>query len=248
MKKSILTLLGLGVFTLAMAQTPPVAAPPAADENPPTAKDLVPMKVCTQPGFGLGVNLSSNGYGLNLARTLNKSGNLILVLDYKTMNTSIKDYAYVVSGQTLLINADVTLGHLAGFIDWHPFKNSVKIKAGYAILKTGVDVKAGMRDSTKQGIIMMAPSEVGDITTGITFKPSVYLGLGFGRAVPKKRVGFTFELGGYYVGKPDVKFATTGMLEPTSANEPKIQDDLSGLSWLPYLNMSLNFRLGKLNK
>lgn len=45
----------------------------------------------------------------------------------------------------------------------------------------------------------------GNVSGGLKvsgFRP--YLGLGFGRAVPKKRVGVMFELGVQFHGKPEV--------------------------------------------
>lgn len=47
----------------------------------------------------------------------------------------------------------------------------------------------------------------GDINGGVqvnNFRP--YLGLGFGRLIPKKRVGFRFEIGAQFQGKPEVYY------------------------------------------
>ena len=47
--------------------------------------------------------------------------------------------------------------------------------------------------------------ENGDITAGVKVKKvRPYLGLGFGRLIPKKRVGFRFEIGAQFQGKPKI--------------------------------------------
>ena len=70
-----------------------------------------------------------------------------------------------------------------------------------------------------------------------------YLGIGFGRAVPVKRVGVNFEIGAFYQGAPKI-----------TSDNPNIQkliddelDDVIGVlnkwSIYPVLSLKLNFRL-----
>lgn len=71
----------------------------------------------------------------------------------------------------------------------------------------------------------------GNIAGGLEvsgFRP--YLGLGFGRAVPQKRIGVMFELGVQFHGRPDV-YTDAGVLGSTSADGDdsftKIMDKLT---------------------
>jgi hypothetical protein len=106
---------------------------------------------------------------------------------------------------------------------------------------------AQLRDSTPQGDIQISPDEVGQIKAEI--KPSSniapYLGIGFGRAIPKNRVGVSFEIGTYYMGSPNVDFYCTKMLEPTSSMKTVLTDNLSPNQWLPRISLSINVKLTK---
>lgn len=198
--------------------------------------------------LGVGLNLSTNGIGGQLAASFLKNGKLAARLEGRYLTTSLNNYEAAVSGTKLVANATVKLGSIGAMVDYHPFGNGFKLTAGYALLLNDISAVAITKDSTKYGDISIPPNEVGDISFGLSVKPSPYIGLGFGRAVPKKRFGFTFEIGAYYTGAPEVTFKSTGMLEPTSANEPILRENLSGLTWWPVMNFGFNFRLGKIDK
>lgn len=98
--------------------------------------------------------------------------------------------------------------------------------------------------------------ENGDIKGGVkvnNFRP--YLGLGFGRLIPKKRVGFRFEIGAQFQGKPKVYYYDADgkkqvkdvveMVGDNISNEDK--DDITKvMDWLrvyPVLKFSLRGRI-----
>lgn len=57
----------------------------------------------------------------------------------------------------------------------------------------------------KLGDYLLTPDAEGNVKSTLKtngFKP--YVGIGFGRAVPKKRIGFKFDLGAMFWGAPDV--------------------------------------------
>ncbi len=258
-------LLALTISSLSsvFAQSPKPVPPPGSPAKVTTAPGT-PAKVAASPskpevlkmdsslmleprhlGIGFGINFSSNGVGINLAKNLTQKGRFAIRLYGTYMPYSIKNMAFDLDKTALVINADIKLGSIGAILDIHPFGGPFKISAGYAMLLTQINATALTRDSTKQGDIMIPPDEVGKITTGITFNPSPYVGIGFGHAVPRGRVGFNFEFGAYYVGQPKLDFKVSGMLEPTSSQESVLQNNLKGLSWLPVLNMGFNFRLTK---
>lgn len=149
-------------------------------------------------------------------------------------------------GTTLVINGDLKLGALQALIDFHPFKNAFKITGGVAYMLTDVTAIGNVKDSVLQVDILLSPDEVGKIDIGIKVGPICpYVGLGFGRAIPRSRASFNFEIGGYYISQPKVSFVASGMLEPSSANETIIQDNMKGYSWLPVMNFGINFKISK---
>ena len=93
----------------------------------------------------------------------------------------------------------------------------------------------------------------GDINGGVKVKNvRPYLGLGFGRLIPKKRVGFRFELGAQFQGKPKVYYMDNGneidALDKYKDNiDDGTKDDISKvMDWLrvyPVLKFSIRGRI-----
>ena len=95
------------------------------------------------------------------------------------------------------------------------------------------------------GDYFIMPDENGNINAKIKvsgFRP--YLGLGFGRPVPHKRIGCQFDLGLQFWGSPKV-YVNDEELEPEKAGE-ELDDILSIISRIkvfPVLNFRLVYRL-----
>ncbi|MBP3510885.1 MAG: hypothetical protein J6K19_02450 [Prevotella sp.] len=88
-------------------------------------------------------------------------------------------------------------------------------------------------------------NEDGDIRGGMKvkgFRP--YLGLGFGRLIPKNRLGFRFELGAQFQGKPTI-YADGVDLDKTLKEEVKndISDIMDYLTVYPVIKFSLRGRI-----
>ena len=71
------------------------------------------------------------------------------------------------------------------------------------------ELKELVAEAGKAGVVIgdytIPVDKNGNVSGGLkvsNFRP--YVGLGFGRAVPKKRLGVMFELGVQFHGKPDV--------------------------------------------
>jgi len=250
MRKTLLSLFSL-LFSLHLWAQQPATKPAAQPAAKPAAKPTesqtpaADTKICTDKGLAIGANLSTNGIGLQLAHTLNKSGSLAARVGGSYLAIKQENLEVPVDGTTLIADIDAKVGSIGVMLDWHPFNNAFKITGGFAMLLNDIQANAITKDSTKQGDIMIPPDEVGVITFGLKAKASPYIGIGFGRAIPKTRFGFTFEVGSFYTGAQDVTFKATGMLEPSSANEPILQENLSGINWWPVMNFGFNFRLTK---
>lgn len=88
-------------------------------------------------------------------------------------------------------------------------------------------------------------NEDGNVTGGLKvsgFRP--YLGLGFGRAIPKNRIGFRFEIGASFQGKPKV-YADGVDLDKILDDETEndISDFMNYLKVYPVLKFSLRGRI-----
>lgn len=165
--------------------------------------------------FGLGANISTNGIGAQLAYSIMKRNILIASVEGRYYYSEIKDREVIFQQTPMLVNGYIKRGSIGFLVDYHSFGNSFKLTTGFAILLNEVNNVAKLRDSSVQGNINISPDEVGSINIGCNIKPSPYFGIGFGKSVPKKRVGFSFEIGIYYTGIPNVTYETTKLLEPT---------------------------------
>lgn len=100
--------------------------------------------------------------------------------------------------------------------------------------------------------------ENGDIKGGVKVKKvRPYLGLGFGRLIPKRRIGFRFELGAQFQGKPKVYAGDIDNVlenkQVTDAVDEETKDDIAKvMDWLkvyPVMKFSIrgNKKRQKLN-
>lgn len=74
-----------------------------------------------------------------------------------------------------------------------------------------------------------------------------YLGLGFGRLVPKNRLGFRFELGCQFMGRLKVYQGDKQLSIDQMLKDVEVDDDISKLiqdwRWYPCLKMSIVYRI-----
>lgn len=197
-------------------------------------------------GWGLGLRLSTNGPGIELGKRLTKEDKLFARVYYTKFSTAMNNLEIPFDGNVVKANVEIELGGAAMLLDWHPFKNAFKISAGLGYLQLGVSGGGKLRDSSKIGLIPISPEELGEINASISPKKiAPYVGIGFGRAVPKHRVGFGFEIGTYYIGEPEVSFKTTKLLEPSSSNEAVLKSNMSAYNWLPQISFNLTIKLAK---
>lgn len=243
MKKTI-TLLIIGLCTLcAYSQTDQNEMIEKAENGVDSLK-LFENNSGNYAKWGLGINLTTNGIGIGLARSIHSKNKVIVKLEGAYLPLTMKNYEYAVGTSKLLINSNINLGSIGLYFDWHPFSNAFKLTGGVAYMLTNVSSNAIFKDSVIQGEIKVSPNSIGNIDVKIKTMPIVpYFGLGFGRSIPKTRVNIGFDLGAYYISSPILTFKCTGMLEPTSDQEKKLNDNLSVNKFLPILRLNLNIKL-----
>lgn len=206
----------------------------------------------------IGILGSTNGFGLQLSRQLGGKNKIAVKLSgthflYQINNQivtidgkNIYFYGNTLVGIKLRVNGKIELGAANISLDFHPFGNAFKISTGCALIFTQLNFIATPRDSLKQGEISIGPEEQGNIYYALkTQMLCPYLGIGIGRAIPKKRLGVNFEIGAYYIGEPKLSFETTGMLEPTSVEEGKLKENIRNYQLLPTISLGLIIRISK---
>jgi hypothetical protein len=147
----------------------------------------------------------------------------------------------------IIIDPNIKLGIVYVGLDYLPFKKSS------LYLTTGVgythNVRTAIIANSTTGLdisgTFISGEDFGKIDFEIKWnKITPFVGIGIGRAVPKRRFGVSAELGSYYIGSPKLFMEYTGILEITNIDEalPKIEKNMAGYAFLPYL--LIKFRYG----
>lgn len=238
MKKLILTVLA-GLVFLA-----PMAAQEASTDTTAKASssdDLYPM---WQNRHALALSGGLPGFGVEYAYNINRSLNIragFLSFALNDFNTDLE-----ISGQSVNVNANLSSQVYDVLLEYQPSSNSAfKLVAGFGYLNNvGVNTLILLNDDIGFGDLTIDNEDIGDIDMTITWSGfAPYMGFGFGRAVPKKRVGFGLEFGTYYAGGPSVEITATDMLENTSEEAAELEENLASYAWVPRVMARLAIKL-----
>lgn len=148
----------------------------------------------------------------------------------------------------LNIDPDFVIGTAQVGLKWHPFKRSslfVAAGAGYT-WHPGVRLIITASDKLNLGGLELTPEDVGRVDLAVRWHPVVgYVGWGFGRTIPRRRINVGMELGVFYLGRPTVQLAYEGFLETTNLSEqvPVVERNLSNYRYLPSLSLTLAYAL-----
>lgn len=209
--------------------------------EPKNAKDFSYHK-----SWAIGIQAGLPGLGAEVAYNLNQHFNARLRSTYFIIN----DYQikYEVSDQPVSVGLQADLLAFDLLAEYLPWKgSSFKLVAGAAYFNSfGASTTIMLDENTQFGEIELEPDQVGSITiSNQSAGLAPYAGLGFGRAVPKRRVGFSFEMGTYYLPAPDIELAASGLMSPNAnaEQERKFEEAFSSFRWLPHMMFKIAVRL-----
>lgn len=215
--------------------------------------------------LAIGANIGTTGWGIDIATPLGnhfalRAGFTIMPNFSYTEDVDVSvnySSSYIPDGEIpASIEVEGSMGRTAGEIvlNYYPFKRSSFFIAGGAVFGGDKIIKVkGYSDDLAgyQELAGKAGIEIGDYTIPVdpdgnvsggikvsSFRP--YVGLGFGRIVPKnKRLGFLFELGVQLHGKPEVytDYGNLGDLVEEADNE--FSDILDQITVYPVLRFRL---------
>lgn len=153
------------------------------------------------------------------------------------------------------INVEGGIGRTAGelLLNVYPFKSSSFFVCGGAYFGGGKLIKIkghsdrleeliaeGGKAGIEIGDYSIPVDENGNVSGGLkvaSFRP--YLGLGFGRAVPKNRLGFMFELGVQFHNTPKVYTSNGDLTNLTAEADNDFTDIIDKLTVYPVLKFRL---------
>ncbi|NLR93530.1 MULTISPECIES: hypothetical protein [Flammeovirga] len=194
--------------------------------------------------FAIGVSGGSHGIGIDVSKNLHKHFNGSLGFNYFKINDFSR--SITVDGKQLKSTVDVEMVNVDLRIEYLPFKgSSFKVVAGLAyMMSSGVKLLGVYENSVTFGELTIDPEDIGELKFDAEWKQvSPYFGIGIGRAVPKKRVGFGLDIGTYYLGKPNVQLTGTELLSAMGTQEAQLQSNMEEYTWFPQLKLRLAVRL-----
>lgn len=176
--------------------------------------------------LGIGASIGTDGYGFDVSTCISRWAGLRVGI------SKLPDYRYSTSIEVEIetqmlkskeiemeakLNSDVNYKVL---LDFYPFKKSSFHLTGGAFFGTRnlvsvynkepfLDEREWERTGIRVGDYRITTDDHGIIRANLetnAIKP--YVGLGFGRAVPKRRVNFAFDLGVRYWGEPGIYMTT----------------------------------------
>lgn len=214
--------------------------------------------VCSSPllaqrNIGVGVNAGTNGLGIQLGYKL--SENFFIKSSYSNIALNIDDIDLSTDQVRQKANFSYLLQNGDLILDIHPFKNWFKICAGGSYnfqqrtlvgLSLQDTVYAGEDgdDPDDLGDFILYPDDLGFVNIDFLWNNiNPYVGLGFGRAVPKKRVGFSVDFGVNYIGKITIEAEDSGMLVYDDYQSRSLEESLDTYRWLPRLQFALSVSL-----
>ncbi len=167
------------------------------------------------------------------------------------------------------IDLDGKLSMLNGkvVVDYYPFKkSSFHVIAGLYFGKSKIVTLDGKVDSNTLKLLNIAntfyPEEGfgssitvedyrieadknGDINANLQInKVKPYIGIGFGNSIPKKRVGFHFELGAMFHGNPSIESDNGAVVKlPSSEGDSGVIGTIEKISVYPMMSFKLTGRI-----
>jgi hypothetical protein len=190
----------------------------------------------------VGLKLSNLGLGLELTMAFNEKFSIRFSGSYYQLNTSELDENLNIE----LSNSQLVGGaYLVG--DYH-FLKFMHATVGVVYRASKEEGVAKPTEGLTIGGIEIPADIVGQIAYAIEQNSiGYYAGIGLGRTISfKRRVAFSFSLGGYYIpNPPTVKVEASGMLSPT-ANENtqnQISENTGDQKLHPFVSVQISYRL-----
>ncbi|WP_044204331.1 hypothetical protein [Flammeovirga sp. OC4] len=207
------------------------------------AQDETPASPAYEGKMAIGIYGGTTGAGIDIARNYSKFN---FAFGFNYLKVSDLEQRVTVQGElmdTKLSMASISLDLRAEYLPFN--KSSFKLFAGVAYIpENQIEVKGKYAKPITIGEIEFTTDDIGEIYfNGQWAKFAPYFGLGFGRAVPKRKIGFGFDLGAYYMGSPDVTFSGTEMFSQLESQQEQLRKNLEGYSWLPIMKLRLSYRI-----
>ncbi len=207
-------------------------------------------------GLNVGV---SNGLGLDVAYRFAKHWAGRMAFNYAKYTKEGYTYDIVSTNpdgtknlQKLSFDGGIKLSNLALNAEFTPgSKGRFKLIGGLSFFPTNTITAGGELASTiKFNDVVLNPEDLGNgfVTIGFKQKVAPFLGMGFGRTFPRKRINVSFDMGAYYKGDytVDIKVNPGAILKENEENGAILARNFNE-NWYqkvwPVMNLRLAYRI-----
>ncbi len=186
------------------------------------------------------------GVGFGYAREINDKFSIRFVQTYFSYKFDINDASF--ASRKGNVKGNFRFNSIDVLADYHlPFANNMfKVVGGISYLTTS-NLTATVKPASDAtyGMLTISKDMLGDVQANVDWSGfAPYLGVGYGKAVPKGKWGWGVDLGTHFlVSKAKVDFVGTGSLAPTAAYQ---QDEFK--AWVdkfkivPTLMVNVNYK------
>ncbi|MBN2262478.1 MAG: hypothetical protein JW735_06165 [Prolixibacteraceae bacterium] len=206
----------------------------------------IPNSFGQTQNFSISIKGSTTGYGGDLVFQFHEKMSARIGVDHMKLSFP---FEFKQDGIDYSANASIRTGTILALYDYH-IAEYVFATAGVGFNNFNINASGAANSSLPWGDIEIPAEKIGTFVFDIKPKMrlSPYLGLGFGRTLSlDKLVGFSFELGSFFQGAPDISIESDGLLAPTSdpdhGQEILIEGQLKQYYLYPVLKLNLSFKI-----
>jgi hypothetical protein len=195
--------------------------------------------------FAVGLSVGTMP-GLEVAYHINN--HLNVRADYHFLKYQVNTSAES-SNESVYVSGKLKMSAIALSLEYLPFqKSSFKLIGGFTYLdQASFFVEVSPESTYTFGSTVFTPEEIGLVSFGLDYGKSIvpFVGIGFGRAVPQKRIGVGFEVGSYYLNSPIATLVGKERLSSMSNQAGLVQANTNDWRYWPMMNLKFSFKLSK---
>ena len=182
------------------------------------------------------------GIGLDYSRTWIQN-KIYITASYNTLVYSLDGIEQEISGEDVVSNTNIDFKNFDIKLSYHPFSNAFKLVGGVGFFTSNnINILTTFKDNITIGDVEFSSDDSGEIDINFNWtKTAPYVGLGFGRVVPNKRLGFAFDLGTYFSSSPEIILDATGVIEQTEDQEALLNESFESFKFIPYASFRLSY-------
>ena len=142
------------------------------------------------------------------------------------------------------IDASMKLANYSAMVDWYPYGTGFRLITGVIYNNNTINTKLLPKQSYTVGNDVYSPDELGNLVAELTFSPiKPYLGMGFGNPFKGSSFGMNLEFGVLLQGPPKVTMTGEGLIAPSAAQAPILQENMSWFTAYPVMTLSFYYRI-----